>query len=61
MKVHTLSAGTRYYFKVGASTEVGSGPSSPVKDVETPHPKYGKWSRFIPLADFDLSCLLFVV
>ncbi|XP_024151393.1 immunoglobulin superfamily DCC subclass member 4 isoform X2 [Oryzias melastigma] len=40
VKVHTLSAGTRYYFKVGASTEVGSGPSSPVKDVQTPHPKY---------------------
>uniref|UniRef100_A0A3P9MQ39 Immunoglobulin superfamily, DCC subclass, member 4 n=1 Tax=Oryzias latipes TaxID=8090 RepID=A0A3P9MQ39_ORYLA len=40
VKVHTLSAGTRYYFKVGASTEVGSGPSSPVKDVQTPQPKY---------------------
>ncbi|KAF4090904.1 hypothetical protein AMELA_G00030990 [Ameiurus melas] len=30
-----LMSGTRYYFKMGACTEVGVGPFSPVKDVHT--------------------------
>ncbi|XP_017279135.1 immunoglobulin superfamily DCC subclass member 4 [Kryptolebias marmoratus] len=40
VEVHGLTGGTRYFFKLGASTEVGAGPFSPVKDVETPLPKY---------------------
>lgn len=36
-----MSSGTRYFFKLGASTEIGPGPYSPVKDVHTPLPKYG--------------------
>uniref|UniRef100_A0A672N723 Immunoglobulin superfamily DCC subclass member 4 n=1 Tax=Sinocyclocheilus grahami TaxID=75366 RepID=A0A672N723_SINGR len=36
-----LMSGTRYYFKMGACTEVGVGPYSPVKDVYTPPKKYG--------------------
>ncbi|XP_053085392.1 immunoglobulin superfamily DCC subclass member 4 isoform X5 [Pangasianodon hypophthalmus] len=35
-----LMSGTRYYFKMGACTEVGMGPFSPVKDVHTPPKKY---------------------
>lgn len=42
VEVQGLSSGTRYFFKLGASTEVGPGPYSPVKDVHTPLPKYGK-------------------
>ncbi len=34
-------SGARYYFKMGACTEVGVGPYSPVKDVYTPPKKYG--------------------
>lgn len=41
MEVHGLSSGTRYFFKMGASTEVGPGPYSPIKDVHTPLQKYG--------------------
>ncbi|GAA6103382.1 immunoglobulin superfamily DCC subclass member 4 isoform X1, partial [Tachysurus ichikawai] len=37
-----LMSGTRYYFKIGACTEVGVGPFSPVKDVHTPPQKYGQ-------------------
>ncbi|XP_017159621.1 immunoglobulin superfamily DCC subclass member 4 isoform X3 [Poecilia reticulata] len=40
MEVHGLSGGTLYFFKVGASTKVGSGPFSPVMDVQTPLPTY---------------------
>ncbi|KAG7482590.1 immunoglobulin superfamily DCC subclass member 4-like [Solea senegalensis] len=40
VEIQGLSSGTRYFFKLGASTEVGSGPYSPVKDVHTPLPKY---------------------
>ena len=36
-------SGTRYYFKMGACTEVGVGPFSPVKDVHTPPKKYGEY------------------
>ncbi|KAM4744305.1 immunoglobulin superfamily DCC subclass member 4 isoform 2-T2 [Anableps anableps] len=39
-EVHGLSGGTRYFFKVGASTKVGPGPFSPVVDVQTPLPMY---------------------
>ncbi|XP_028258139.1 immunoglobulin superfamily DCC subclass member 4 [Parambassis ranga] len=39
-EVHGLSSGTRYYFKLGASTEVGPGPYSPIKDVHILPPKY---------------------
>nr|XP_002662886.2 immunoglobulin superfamily DCC subclass member 4 [Danio rerio] len=39
-EVPGLMSGTRYYFKMGACTEVGVGPYSPVKDVYTPPKKY---------------------
>ncbi|XP_053348207.1 immunoglobulin superfamily DCC subclass member 4 isoform X2 [Clarias gariepinus] len=35
-----LLSGTRYYFKMGACTEVGVGPFSPIKDVHTPPMKH---------------------
>ncbi|XP_051989685.1 immunoglobulin superfamily DCC subclass member 4-like isoform X1 [Xyrauchen texanus] len=35
-EVQGLMSGTSYYFKMGACTEVGVGPFSPVKDVYTP-------------------------
>ncbi|XP_076855446.1 immunoglobulin superfamily DCC subclass member 4 isoform X2 [Brachyhypopomus gauderio] len=35
-----LMSQTRYYFKMGACTEVGVGPFSPVKDVHTPPEQY---------------------
>lgn len=41
VEVQGLSSGSRYLFKLGASTEIGPGPYSPVKDVHTPLPKYG--------------------
>ncbi|XP_022056145.2 immunoglobulin superfamily DCC subclass member 4 isoform X2 [Acanthochromis polyacanthus] len=40
VEVQGLSSGTRYFFKLGASTEVGPGPYSPIKDVHTPLQKY---------------------
>ncbi|XP_037342384.2 immunoglobulin superfamily DCC subclass member 4 isoform X3 [Pungitius pungitius] len=40
VEVRGLSSGTRYFFKLGASTEVGPGPFSPVKDVHTPLQNY---------------------
>uniref|UniRef100_A0A3Q4MMN6 Immunoglobulin superfamily, DCC subclass, member 4 n=1 Tax=Neolamprologus brichardi TaxID=32507 RepID=A0A3Q4MMN6_NEOBR len=33
VEVQGLASGTRYFFKVGASTEVGPGPYSPIKEV----------------------------
>ncbi|XP_045545050.1 immunoglobulin superfamily DCC subclass member 4 isoform X2 [Salmo salar] len=39
-EVTGLSSGTQYFFKMRASTEVGMGPYSPVKDVHTPPRKY---------------------
>uniref|UniRef100_A0A669EEL5 Immunoglobulin superfamily DCC subclass member 4 n=1 Tax=Oreochromis niloticus TaxID=8128 RepID=A0A669EEL5_ORENI len=41
VEVQGLASGTRYFFKVGASTEVGSGPYSPIKEVHTLHQGYG--------------------
>lgn len=41
LAVHRLSSSTRYFFKCGASTDVGPGPYSPTKDVQTPLPNYG--------------------
>ncbi|KAM9410495.1 immunoglobulin superfamily DCC subclass member 4 [Pholidichthys leucotaenia] len=40
VKVKGLFGGTRYFFKLGASTELGPGPYSPVKDVHTPLQEY---------------------
>ncbi|XP_078114157.1 immunoglobulin superfamily DCC subclass member 4 [Sander vitreus] len=40
VEVQGLSSDTRYFFKLGASTEVGPGPYSPIKDVYTPLQKY---------------------
>ncbi|CAG11076.1 unnamed protein product, partial [Tetraodon nigroviridis] len=40
VEVQGLSSGTHYFFKLGAATEVGPGPYSPVKDIHTPFPKY---------------------
>lgn len=34
-EVHGLESDTRYFFKMGAKTVVGSGPYSNVKDVQT--------------------------
>lgn len=42
-EVQGLMSGTRYYFKMGACTEMGVGPYSPVKDVYTPPKKYGAY------------------
>ncbi|XP_029986812.1 immunoglobulin superfamily DCC subclass member 4 [Sphaeramia orbicularis] len=39
VEVQGLSSGTHYFFKLGASTEVGSGPYSLVKDVHIPTQK----------------------
>ncbi|XP_056135262.1 immunoglobulin superfamily DCC subclass member 4 [Lampris incognitus] len=39
-EIQGLASGTRYFFKMGASTEVGQGPYSPIKDVHTPPQKY---------------------
>uniref|UniRef100_A0A9J8ABZ4 Immunoglobulin superfamily DCC subclass member 4 n=1 Tax=Cyprinus carpio carpio TaxID=630221 RepID=A0A9J8ABZ4_CYPCA len=39
-EVQGLMSGTHYYFKMGACTEIGVGPYSPVKDVYTPPKKY---------------------
>lgn len=41
VEVRGLSSGTRYFFKVGASTDVGPGPYSPIKGVHTPLQEYG--------------------
>ena len=43
MEVQGLSSGTHYFFKLGASTVVGSGPYSPVMDVHTALQKYGTY------------------
>ncbi|XP_035855206.1 immunoglobulin superfamily DCC subclass member 4 isoform X1 [Sander lucioperca] len=40
VEVQGLSSDTHYFFKLGASTEVGPGPYSPIKDVYTPLQKY---------------------
>ncbi|XP_023267718.1 immunoglobulin superfamily DCC subclass member 4-like isoform X1 [Seriola lalandi dorsalis] len=40
VEIQGLSSGTHYFFKLGASTEVGPGPYSPVKDVHTPLQTY---------------------
>lgn len=40
VQVQGLSSDTQYFFKLGASTEVGPGPYSPVKDVLTLHQQY---------------------
>ncbi|XP_069546589.1 immunoglobulin superfamily DCC subclass member 4 [Brachyistius frenatus] len=40
VEVQGLSSGTHYFFKLGASTEVGPGPYSPIKDVHTPLQQY---------------------
>lgn len=37
VEVQGLASGTRYFFKVGASNEVGPGPYSPIKEVHTSH------------------------
>lgn len=61
IEVQGLSSGTHYFFKLGAATEVGPGPYSPVKDIHTPLPKYGKCltvtlqERVIPHAVKDIS------
>lgn len=41
LEVQGLASDTHYFFKLGASTEVGPGPYTPVKDVHTPLPQYG--------------------
>ncbi|XP_063046038.1 immunoglobulin superfamily DCC subclass member 4 [Engraulis encrasicolus] len=39
-EVQGLQSGTRYFFKMGACTDVGAGPYSPVKDVHTHYNGY---------------------
>lgn len=45
VEVQGLSSDTQYFFKLGASTEVGPGPYSPVKDVLTLHQQYGMLNK----------------
>ncbi|XP_061557654.1 immunoglobulin superfamily DCC subclass member 4 [Phycodurus eques] len=40
VEVKGLSSGTHYFFKLAASTEVGAGPYSLVKDIHTPPDQY---------------------
>ncbi|CAL8243402.1 unnamed protein product [Lota lota] len=40
VEVQGLSSDTRYFFKMGASTKMGDGPYSPLKDVHTPSLNY---------------------
>ncbi|XP_061670543.1 immunoglobulin superfamily DCC subclass member 4 [Syngnathoides biaculeatus] len=40
VEVKGLSSGTHYFFKLSASTEVGAGPYSLVKDIHTPSEQY---------------------
>ncbi|XP_077420813.1 immunoglobulin superfamily DCC subclass member 4 isoform X4 [Vanacampus margaritifer] len=40
VELRGLSSGTHYFFKLGASTEVGAGPYSLVKDIHTPPDQY---------------------
>uniref|UniRef100_A0A8C5NCD1 Immunoglobulin superfamily DCC subclass member 4-like n=1 Tax=Gouania willdenowi TaxID=441366 RepID=A0A8C5NCD1_GOUWI len=40
VEVQGLSSGIRYFFKLGASTDVGPGPYTPIKDVYTPLQSY---------------------
>ncbi|XP_076011854.1 immunoglobulin superfamily DCC subclass member 4 isoform X2 [Genypterus blacodes] len=40
IEIQGLSSGTQYFFKMGASTEVGQGPYSHVKDLHMPSQKY---------------------
>lgn len=42
VEVQGLSSDTRYFFKMGASTKMGDGPYSPLKDVHTPPLHYGE-------------------
>uniref|UniRef100_A0A3B4AAU1 Fibronectin type-III domain-containing protein n=1 Tax=Periophthalmus magnuspinnatus TaxID=409849 RepID=A0A3B4AAU1_9GOBI len=37
VEIRGLTSGTQYFFKLGASTEMGPGPYSPVKDVNIPY------------------------
>ncbi|XP_055010673.1 immunoglobulin superfamily DCC subclass member 4 [Boleophthalmus pectinirostris] len=37
VEIRGLASGTQYFFKLGASTEMGPGPYSPVKDVNIPY------------------------
>uniref|UniRef100_A0A8C2KQL8 Immunoglobulin superfamily, DCC subclass, member 4 n=1 Tax=Cyprinus carpio TaxID=7962 RepID=A0A8C2KQL8_CYPCA len=53
-EVQGLMSGMRYYFKMGACTEVGVGPYSPVKDVLTPPKKYGVYVFL-----FQINAILF--
>ncbi|XP_062381427.1 immunoglobulin superfamily DCC subclass member 4 [Sardina pilchardus] len=40
VEVQGLQSGTRYFFKISASTEVGAGPYSPVRDLHMPSDAY---------------------
>ncbi|XP_051918794.1 immunoglobulin superfamily DCC subclass member 4 isoform X1 [Hippocampus zosterae] len=40
VEVQGLTSGTHYFFKLGASTEVGAGPYSLIKDIQTPPDQY---------------------
>lgn len=51
-------SGMRYYFKMGACTEVGVGPYSPVKDVYTPPKKYGVYV-YVKVFILFVECMVF--
>lgn len=58
LEVQGLASGTRYFFKLGASTEVGPGPYTPVKDVHTPPPQYGMFcTSYTDTDDIDSICV----
>uniref|UniRef100_A0A673LNL3 Immunoglobulin superfamily DCC subclass member 4-like n=1 Tax=Sinocyclocheilus rhinocerous TaxID=307959 RepID=A0A673LNL3_9TELE len=58
-EVQGLMSGTRYYFKMGACTEVGVGPYSPVKDVYTPPKKYGVYV-YVKVFTLFVECMVFL-
>ena len=66
--MHGLESDTRYFFKMGAKTVVGSGPYSNVKDVHTLREKLsGTNFPFVPVQevsciaeDCDLSAVAFL-
>lgn len=55
-EVHGLESDTRYFFKMGAKTVVGSGPYSNVKDVHTLREKLSGMNSSLPQGRRELHC-----
>lgn len=65
--MHGLESDTRYFFKMGAKTVVGSGPYSKVKDVHTLREKLSGMNSSLPQGrkgiawlETDLSAVTFL-